>query len=61
MKNWADIQEGNHSKTTYIPTYSKICPMISNTDQAAECVHDSCSWYDSKYGRCAVFSIACKK
>lgn len=58
MKDWNEVKE---SKVQYVQPQSKICPMISNIEQAAECVHDACAWFDSKYGRCSIFSLACKK
>lgn len=59
MTNWNDVKTA--ARDPYSRDTRKLCPMISDKDQPAECVTTACAWWDNKWGRCSVFSIACKK
>lgn len=61
MKDWNEVKENAQKKATYVASTTRICPLLSNTETPAECVTQSCAWWDGKYGRCAVLSQACKK
>lgn len=59
MNTWDNLSKDQIE--TYAPITRKICPIISDSETPKTCVTSCCSWWDSKYGRCAVLSQACKK
>lgn len=58
MDQWPPKMESDKG---YLPTATKICPMMSDVTTPVECIKTKCAWWDGKWGRCSIFSIACKR
>lgn len=49
------------SEKWYVENPKKICPMLFTDTAGVPCQERACAWWDGKYNRCAITSMAFKK
>lgn len=53
--------QNDTNKDHYPPRPNKVCPMISDSENAINCLFEKCACYDVKWQKCALLSMVFKK